>query len=113
MLTFEQLLDLEDKTRSLIAELEAVVARSGHDTAAVAPDVAIGRISRIDSMQQQQMAKAGVRRMEVRVAALHEVLRQMEDGDYGICLKCGEEIEYERLEIAPEVKLCVKCSAAE
>ncbi len=112
MLTIDQLIDLEEKARALIAELEAAVARSGEDTAAVAPDAAIGRISRMDSMQQQQMAKAGVRRMQARVAALHDVLRQMEGGDYGMCLKCGEDIECERLESAPEMKLCGKCSAA-
>jgi DnaK suppressor protein len=111
MITIDQLLDLEDKTRALIEELEATVKRSGDDTAAISPDAAIGRLSRIDAMQQQEMAKAGVRRHRQRIAALYEVLQQMDDGAYGVCVKCHEEIEYSRLEIAPEVKLCAKCSA--
>ena len=111
MLTIDQLLDLEDKTRALIAELEAAVAKSGDDTAAISPDAAIGRLSRIDAMQQQEMAKAGVRRHRMRIVALKETLRLMDDGTYGICVRCKEDIEYSRLESAPEVKLCAKCSA--
>lgn len=112
MLTIDQILDLEDKIRDLIAELESAVAKSGDDTAAISPDVAIGRLSRIDAMQQQEMAKAGVRRHQQRIIALKETLRLMDDGTYGMCAKCHEDIEYNRLESAPEVKLCAKCSAA-
>lgn len=112
MLTIDQLLDLEDITHALIADLEAAVAKSGEDTAAISPDAAIGRLSRIDAMQQQEMAKAGVRRHQQRIFALKETLRLMDDGTYGMCAKCHEDIEYSRLESAPEVKLCAKCSAA-
>ena len=91
--------------------MEAAVAKSGDDTAAISPDAAIGRLSRIDAMQQQEMAKAGVRRHQQRIVALQETLRLMDDGTYGICARCKEDIEYDRLETAPEVKLCAKCSA--
>ena len=112
MLTFDQLLDLEDKTRALIAELETAVKNSGDATTAVAPDPAIGRLSRIDAMQQQEMAKAGVRRHHQRIAALEQALQQMDEGTYGMCTKCSEDIEFSRLAVAPELRLCATCSAA-
>ena len=112
MLTVDQLIELEIKTRALIEELEGDNRSAGAETAAIAPDSAIGRLSRQDAMQQQEMAKAAVRRRQARVVALHEALRRMDDGTFGMCAKCQEDIEYSRLEVAPELRLCAKCSAA-
>ena len=111
MFTVDQLIDLEEQARALVAELGGEIKNAASDTAAVSPDNAIGRLSRQDSMQQQEMAKAGVRRRELRLAALHEALRRMDEGTYGTCIKCKQEIEYDRLELAPELKFCAQCSA--
>ncbi len=95
----------------MIAELEDEITRAAGDIAAVSPDNAIGRLSRQDSMQQQEMAKAGVRRREERIDALHEALRRMDEGTYATCARCREEIEFSRLQLAPELRFCAACSA--
>lgn len=110
MLSVDQLIELEEQARALVAELEGEIQRAERDVAAVSPDNAIGRLSRQDSMQQQEMAKAGVRRREERINALHEALRRMDEGTYATCVRCREEIEFSRLELAPELKFCAKCS---
>ncbi len=111
VLTVDQLIGLEEQARALVAELEGEIQRAENDVAAVSPDNAIGRLSRQDSMQQQEMAKAGVRRREERINALQEALRRMDEGTYAVCVRCREEIEFNRLELAPELKFCAKCSA--
>ncbi|MEO5720685.1 MAG: TraR/DksA C4-type zinc finger protein [Chthoniobacterales bacterium] len=112
MPTVDQLIAPEEQTGPLILDLEAEIQRAEADVAAVSPDNAIGRLSRQDSMQQQEMAKAGVRRREERIHALKEALRRMDEGTYAVCAKCREEIEFSRLELAPELKFCAECSAA-
>ncbi|CAN5576297.1 hypothetical protein BH20VER1_BH20VER1_24580 [soil metagenome] len=112
MLSVDQLIEFEEQTRALIDELENEIGKSEADVAAISPDAAIGRLSRTDAMQQQEMAKAGVRRRQDRINALHEALRRMDDGTYATCIGCREEIEFDRLQLAPELKLCAKCSTA-
>lgn len=46
-----------------------------------------------------------------RVRQIDEALEQMDDGTYGVCAECGEEIQPERLEIRPLSVKCVDCAA--
>ena len=69
----------------------------------------VGRLSRMDAMQQQQMASAGKRRQQLQLTQILRALKKIEDGDYGYCIDCDEIIAYARLEIRPESELCVAC----
>lgn len=40
-------------------------------------------------------------------------LQRIEDGTYGICVQCDEEIPEKRLELLPHTPLCTKCMAGE
>jgi DnaK suppressor protein len=71
----------------------------------------IGRLSRMDALQGQQMALAAERRRQVRVTRIHQALRRMEEGEYGCCVTCGEEIPDRRLEADPAAHQCVACAA--
>jgi DnaK suppressor protein len=44
-----------------------------------------------------------------RVAAVQSALRRLQDGNYGLCEECGEEIPIERLQALPAAVLCVDC----
>ena len=48
-----------------------------------------------------------------RIHLLDRALEQMEDGTYGICESCGQEIQPERLEVRPLSVKCVDCAAKE
>ena len=48
--------------------------------------------------------------LELKLKNINSALEKMEGGKYGICEKCGKEIEVERLEISPEAKYCLKCA---
>lgn len=109
MLTADQLMDFEERIEALIAQLESEIANSSADTAAVAPDNAIGRISRMDSMLSQGVAKAAVALKFRRITALEAARLRLDDGTYGFCENCGGEVEYERLEAAPEATRCSDC----
>lgn len=69
----------------------------------------VGRVSRIDAIQQQQMAKANLASSTQRLRQIVQALARIDDGDYGMCLACDEPIDYRRLKIQPETAYCVAC----
>jgi DnaK suppressor protein len=69
----------------------------------------IGRVSRIDAITQQQMAKAGERQAIEKIKQLQSAQLKIQDDDYGWCDGCGEVIGFPRLSIQPEVIKCLHC----
>ena len=69
-----------------------------------------GRLSRMDALQQQEMAQATDRRRQHDLKRIARALRRIDDGEYGECLECGEMIPAGRLKIDPAISLCVDCA---
>jgi DnaK suppressor protein len=77
----------------------------------VSPDRAIGRLTRIDALQAQQVSLEMHRRAQQRLQRVEHALTLIAEGRYGTCTKCGEDIERTRLDAAPDTFLCVSCLA--
>jgi DnaK suppressor protein len=92
-----------------LAAIEKELAALGNSTEAIAPDVSIGRLSRLDSMQHQQMALAGKQRLEEERSRLVAAEFRIGEGTYGKCLICGNDISVDRLEYQPDAVTCVPC----
>ncbi len=71
----------------------------------------VGRLSRMDAMQAQAMAKETVRRREIEDKRITAALARIDAGEYGHCLRCDEPIPRARLEIDPAATLCVGCAS--
>ena len=69
----------------------------------------VGRLSRMDALQSQQMAQETARRRQLQLQKIDNALRRMEAGDYGHCFKCGDEIGAARLNFDPASTRCVDC----
>lgn len=94
-----------------IDDLAAQSAASQADRAAVALDQqSVGRLSRMDALQQQAMAKATEAWRQAEIAQLRAALARIDDGSFGYCVDCGEEIGAERLTRAPAVLKCMSCA---
>ncbi len=100
--------DLEELSAGLGAQLEST--REG--ARPVSLDQPIGRLSRMAAIQQQEMAQAGRRGMEVRLRQVKAALASLGEGDYGICRSCEEPIGYSRLKARPETPYCLHCQAS-
>lgn len=70
----------------------------------------VGRLSRMDAMQQQAMAQAQDRARQKERVMIEAALTRIADGEYGYCVECGEEIPQKRLELNPAAALCVRCA---
>ena len=109
MLTVDQLIDLEIIARDELKRLEIESVDTKGDAEVVSPDNAIGRLSRLDSMQMQEMALDARRRRDARILQLKEALERMDAGTYGTCESCHGSIEFERLAAYPEATVCGRC----
>jgi len=70
-----------------------------------------GRLSRMDAMQQQEMAKETERRRQTERVRIDAALKRMGDDGYGYCVNCDEPIAQKRLELDPAVHTCIKCAS--
>lgn len=71
----------------------------------------VGRLSRMDALQQQAMANAVGERRQNDLIRIEKALTRLEEGDYGYCENCDEEILPKRLEIDPLASRCTRCAA--
>ena len=70
----------------------------------------VGRLSRMDALQQQAMAQATERQRAVEIAKIEGALARIDEGEYGFCTECGEDISEKRLEIDPAATQCIRCA---
>ncbi len=93
------------------SELEQLsdISKGARDTVEL-DQQAVGRLSRMDAMQQQAMAEAQERTRRLDLQRIELAYRRLREGDYGYCVDCDEEIPEKRLEIDPMAERCVKCA---
>lgn len=107
-------LDLQDIRRRLLeerAELLASSEKSRDDRQPVTLDQqSVGRLSRMDALQGQAMAKATEERRQSRLRRIDAALERLDAGEFGECLNCGEPIARKRLEFDPTVPTCLDCA---
>ncbi|MEO1694893.1 MAG: TraR/DksA family transcriptional regulator [Pseudomonadota bacterium] len=93
------------------AELLALAEMSAESRSAVTLDqTSVGRVSRIDAIQAQQMALATDRKRDVEMTQIEAALTRIDDGDYGYCVVCDEPIAPRRLSLNPAVPTCIACA---
>lgn len=110
-LTEDQTEELRRDLAALRQELEGIFATAREGAKPVDLGLPIGRVSRIDALQQQQMARASLEALELRLRQVGVAQAALASGDYGFCRKCEEPIGYKRLKARPETPFCLACQA--
>lgn len=94
-----------------LAELSDLSEMSATDRAPVELDQqSVGRVSRVDALQQQAMSQAQDRQRQGEIVRIEQALQRIAEDDFGYCIDCGEEIVIGRLSIDPSVSHCVSCA---
>lgn len=105
----------EDEARiALLARQKALADEDAanadaRDTVELQQD-SVGRLSRMDALQQQAMAQATERRRAAEGVRIKAALGRLDEGEWGYCLGCGEEIAEARLRHDPSIPTCIKCA---
>ena len=108
-LSDEQLEELRKALISLQKTLEDDLKNASSGSKPVSLDDPIGRVSRIDAIQMQQLAKNQRARIEVRIQQVTSALNRLKTPEFGICIECEEPITFDRLKVRPEGTLCLAC----
>ena len=99
------------KLQTLKREIEDLSLIAEEDRATVELDQqSVGRLSRMDALQRQAMAEASERARALEIRKIDAALQRIEEGEYGYCVECGEEIAEKRLEVNPAASHCIRCA---
>lgn len=109
-LTEEQIAELQQDVIQLKSDLERELVLAKDTAKPVDLDQPIGRLSRMDAMQNQQIAKASKKNTELRLRLILAAINSLEDGDYGLCVRCDCPIAFRRLKARPEARMCIECA---
>ncbi|MBT3667923.1 MAG: hypothetical protein HN548_10645 [Opitutae bacterium] len=100
----------QKKLEELISDIENYLKKSEESAAVVEPDKGLGRLSRMEAMQDQQMVLELRRRKKRQLLDVRNALKRIEQKSYGTCLFCTKTISSDRLDAFPEVQTCVNCA---
>lgn len=103
--------ELLTKLEEQLKKLEVDVAELQELTKPIAPENAIGRISRMDAINNKSINDAARRTAEARLAAIKEAIQRNDDPEFGKCRKCKAEIQEGRLILMPESPFCIRCAS--
>lgn len=92
-----------DKTEKSIIEYKEI-------TKPIAPENAIGRISRMDAINNKSVVEAALRQAEEKLEKLKYMLSQIGEKDFGLCTKCKKPIPIGRILLMPQSRHCVNCA---
>ena len=93
-----------------IEKTEQAITHYKDLTKPISPSDAIGRVSRMDAINNKSINDASLLQAEAKLRKLQIVLSKIDDPDFGICLKCKQPILVGRILIRPESLLCVNCA---
>jgi len=98
---------LTERHKEILADREA----QRQNTAPKELDqTSVGRLSRMDAMQQQQMCKASARLVDQERRRIETALKRIDAEEYGYCILCDEDIAVKRLEFDPSLLTCISCA---
>jgi len=80
-------------------------------TKPISPENAIGRLSRMDAINNKSINEAALRKSEEKYSKLKYALTKIDEEEFGICDRCGKDIQPRRLLLMPESNYCVSCAA--
>ena len=106
----DRLAYFQERLEELEREIREDMDANPEDSGVVELDSSIGRLSRMDALQNQQMALELKRRQENQLLRIENAFKRLAKGQYGLCGKCKKPIEEDRLEVFPDAVTCVRCA---
>lgn len=99
----QKITDLITQSKDSIIEMEKM-------TAPVSPENSIGRISRMDAINNKSIMEAALRNKKEKLSKLKMALSNIDKADFGICSRCKNPIQVGRLVYLPESTYCIRCA---
>jgi DnaK suppressor protein len=102
--------EIKHKIETEIVKTQKAIIEYTEMSQPIAPENAIGRISRMDAINNKSISEAALHKSKEKYDKLKYMLSKIDDSDFGICIKCKHPIPIGRLLLVPQSNLCVHCS---
>lgn len=102
--------EIKEKIILEISKTEKTIIEFAEMSVPITPDNAIGRISRMDAINNKSVTEEALRQAKNKLENLKKMLSKINDPDFGMCLKCRQSIPIGRLLIRPESLYCINCA---
>ena len=102
--------DIKNRILEELKKTEEAILDYKESTKPISPENAIGRVSRMDAINNKSVVEAALRKAEEKLNKLRLVLNKVDDADFGICIRCGEPIPIGRVLLMPQSRNCVRCA---
>lgn len=101
--------ELKDIIKKQISETASGLKGLKESIKPISPDNAIGRLTRMEAINEKSVAEAAFRQAEEKLAQLKNVLERIDQEEFGLCAECEEEISWARLKAIPYGPVCMSC----
>lgn len=102
---------VREKIVGLIQSCQEEILNMENNTQPVKPENSLGRISRMDAINNKSVMEAALRNKRGKLAKLKNALSHIDDDNFGRCSSCKNEIQIKRLLYMPESTQCVRCAS--
>lgn len=109
-MTPEQRQEIADLIEREIVQLSEQIEHLVAVTQPVKPDVALGRLSRLEEIGAKEINEEALRKARRRLSDLKRARTQTGNPRFGRCVRCRKPIPFERLQVIPETAFCVACA---
>ncbi len=110
MLEKSQIKKIRKKIEQEIKETHSKIDQLKIITKPISPENAIGRVSRMDAINNKSVNDAVLRKSEQKLKNLKAALLRVSDHDFGQCMRCKDYIPIARILIMPQSRFCVHCA---
>lgn len=93
-----------------ITKTEQKIAEYDEMSSPVSPDDAIGRVSRMDAINNKSVTEAALRQAKDKLSKLRHALLRVDEEHFGQCKRCGKQIPLMRVVLMPQSPYCVNCA---
>lgn len=110
-MTGKELKEIEELIVEEIITTTQTIEEYKEETKPIAPDCAIGRVSRMDAINNKSVVEAALRTQENKLRGLLYVQSTINEDDFGLCARCKNPIPIQRILLVPHNKFCVRCAS--
>jgi len=102
--------EITSRIKNEITKTEEVIEEYKEETQPISPENAIGRLSRMDAINNKSVVEAALRKAEEKLSALKFLAGKVKDNDFGLCAQCKNPIPIPRMLFRPQSAYCVNCA---
>ena len=110
-MTEQQRIEVKKAIEDSICSTKKDIKGLKEATKPISPENSIGRVSRMDAINNKSVNEAALRSAINRLALLETALERIEREDFGLCVRCKNMIPTQRILLMPQSSLCVYCAS--